>query len=140
MEGHFSSNLRQHSSSNYQAQPFTVPSKSIHELGLSTYKGQVHSKFYCCHYLRSFLPFILTQRQTGARDSSYMERIDQLRREIALRESDLADLRSQLAVAESEQRARQDDGSSGWKWPLAQHEYDRYSRQMIVPKLGLESQ
>ncbi|CAG9980421.1 unnamed protein product [Clonostachys byssicola] len=69
-----------------------------------------------------------------------MERIDHLRREIALRESELADLRSQLAVAESEHRAHQDDGSSGWKWPLAQHEYDRYSRQMIVPKLGLESQ
>lgn len=63
-----------------------------------------------------------------------MEKIDILRREIAKREVELADLRSQLAVAESEAR----EGKEAWKWPLDNHEYERYSRQMIVPSFGLQ--
>lgn len=62
-----------------------------------------------------------------------METIDKLRREIAKREVELADLRSQLAAAESEARTEE-----SWKWPLENHEYERYSRQMIVPNFGLQ--
>ncbi|KAG5658567.1 hypothetical protein KAF25_010748 [Fusarium avenaceum] len=65
-----------------------------------------------------------------------MDKIDNLRREIAKREVELADLRSQLAVAESEAR----EGREAWKWPLDNHEYERYSRQMIVPNFGLQGQ
>ncbi|KIL92905.1 hypothetical protein FAVG1_04086 [Fusarium avenaceum] len=65
-----------------------------------------------------------------------MDKIDNLRREIAKREVELADLRSQLAVAESEAR----EGKEAWKWPLDNHEYERYSRQMIVPNFGLQGQ
>lgn len=70
-------------------------------------------------------------------NASSMDNIDHLRREIALRESELADLKSQLALAESSKRA--EDTSTPWKWPLSQEEYDRYGRQMIVPKFGLYS-
>lgn len=43
----------------------------------------------------------------------------------------------QLAIAES-QKVGQDDAA--WKWPLEAHEYERYSRQMIVPNFGLQGQ
>ncbi|RKL49512.1 Adenylyltransferase and sulfurtransferase uba4 [Fusarium proliferatum] len=65
-----------------------------------------------------------------------MEEVDNLRREIAKREVELADLRSQLAAAESQARKSQES----WKWPLDNHEYERYSRQMIVPNFGLQGQ
>lgn len=65
-----------------------------------------------------------------------MDTIDGLRREIAKRELELADLRSQLALAESDKR--QADENVRWKWPLELHQYERYSRQMIVPNFGLE--
>lgn len=64
-----------------------------------------------------------------------MDKIDYLQREIAKRELELADLRSQLAVAESEAR---EVAGEDWKWPLAENEYERYSRQMIVPNFGLQ--
>ncbi|POR38506.1 Adenylyltransferase and sulfurtransferase uba4 [Tolypocladium paradoxum] len=67
-----------------------------------------------------------------------MDKIDHLRREIAKRESELADLKSQLAVAESEYKAG--DEVKGWPWPLQDHEYQRYGRQMIVPSFGLQAQ
>lgn len=73
-----------------------------------------------------------TVSHTGSRRT--MDKIDNLRREIAKREVELADLRSQLAVAESEAR----EGKEAWKWPLDNHEYERYSRQMIVPNFGLQ--
>ena len=65
-----------------------------------------------------------------------MEEVDKLRREIAKREVELADLRSQLAAAESQAR----ESKEPWKWPLDNHEYERYSRQMIVPNFGLQGQ
>ncbi|XWX02366.1 hypothetical protein V2A60_010403 [Cordyceps javanica] len=73
------------------------------------------------------------------------EEIDRLRREIAERESELADLRSQLAVAESEKRETESSAGAeraraDWKWPLKEDEYERYSRQMIVPNFGLQGQ
>ena len=67
-----------------------------------------------------------------------MDDIDHLRREIAAKESELADLRSQLALAESSKRAEDEDEPSGpWKWPLSREEYERYGRQMVVPSFGL---
>ncbi|KEY68079.1 hypothetical protein S7711_05492 [Stachybotrys chartarum IBT 7711] len=65
-----------------------------------------------------------------------MDNIDHLRREIAKREAELEELKSQLAVAESEER--QDSAPAEWNWPLLPEEYDRYSRQMIVPRFGLQ--
>lgn len=65
-----------------------------------------------------------------------MDKVDKLRKEIAKREVELADLRSQLSAAESEARKTQTEES--WKWPLNNHEYERYSRQMIVPNFGLQ--
>ncbi|KAI6785459.1 Adenylyltransferase and sulfurtransferase-like protein [Emericellopsis cladophorae] len=67
-----------------------------------------------------------------------MDRIDHLRREISLRESELAELRSQLALAESEHRLAKQ--AEPWAWPLSGEEYLRYSRQMIVPNFGIEAQ
>ncbi|OAQ95536.1 molybdenum cofactor biosynthetic protein (CnxF) [Purpureocillium lilacinum] len=77
-----------------------------------------------------------------------MHKIDHLRREIARRETELAELKSRLAVAESEERAqkqqheRDDDGGgeTAWRWPLEEHDYERYGRQMIVPGFGLQAQ
>ncbi len=70
-----------------------------------------------------------------------MDEIDRLRRDIALRETELADLKSQLALAESEKRnvtTGVDENAPAWRWPLAEDEYLRYSRQMIVPNFGLQ--
>ncbi|KAK6698168.1 hypothetical protein SNK05_011016 [Fusarium graminearum] len=67
-----------------------------------------------------------------------METVDKLRSEIEKREVELADLRSQLAAAES--AARETETKESWKWPLDNHEYERYSRQMIVPNFGLQGQ
>lgn len=69
--------------------------------------------------------------------------IDRLRREIAQRESELADLKSRLAVAESTKREADEGATTSaaqedWKWPLKEDEYERYSRQMIVPNFGLQ--
>lgn len=64
-----------------------------------------------------------------------MDEIEHLQKEIAKREAELADLKSQLAAAESQQKASNNDT---WNWPLEKHEYERYSRQMIVPSFGLE--
>lgn len=69
-----------------------------------------------------------------------MDKIEHLRREIAQREAELADLRARLAAEEklscAESEKKLDDGE--WKWPLEEHDYQRYSRQMIVPNFGLQ--
>lgn len=62
-----------------------------------------------------------------------MDKVDLLRKEIAKRESELANLRLELAVVEAEEKDEQT-----WKWPLQLTEYERYSRQMIVPRIGLQ--
>ncbi|KYK59028.1 hypothetical protein DCS_00155 [Drechmeria coniospora] len=70
-----------------------------------------------------------------------MDRIDRLREEIARRESELADLKSQLAIAEAARTTPlepKDDPS--WPWPLRHDEYQRYGRQMVVPGFGLQAQ
>ncbi|KAH8173521.1 thiF family protein [Sarocladium implicatum] len=68
-----------------------------------------------------------------------MERIEQLRQEISNREAELAKLKQELAAAERSQHET-DATNDKWKWPLQQYEYERYSRQMIVPNFGLEGQ
>lgn len=68
-----------------------------------------------------------------------MDKIEHLRREIAQREAELADLRARLAGEEKLRCAESGKGmGEGWKWPLAEHDYERYSRQMIVPNFGLQ--
>ncbi|OTA05594.1 hypothetical protein A9Z42_0062840 [Trichoderma parareesei] len=77
-----------------------------------------------------------------------MDKIENLKREIAQREAELQDLRKQLAEAEAETPSVENgrdtttsqSGGEGWKWPLEEHEYERYSRQMIVPNFGLQGQ
>ncbi|PTB66833.1 hypothetical protein BBK36DRAFT_1198585 [Trichoderma citrinoviride] len=78
-----------------------------------------------------------------------MEKIEHLKREIAQREAELEDLRAQLAEAEKlrvvdndrdDEKNLDGDGEEAWKWPLEEHEYERYSRQMIVPNFGLQGQ
>lgn len=68
-----------------------------------------------------------------------MDKIEHLRKEIAQREAELADLRARLA-AEEELRCTAGETQNGeeWKWPLDEHDYQRYSRQMIVPNFGLQ--
>ncbi|KAF7549610.1 hypothetical protein G7Z17_g6285 [Cylindrodendrum hubeiense] len=94
-------------------------------------------------------------------------RLQALRRQIAEHKARLEELHSQLAVAEAQelqedvtvrtsqgvaaksQRPEQlavaepqepEHDTVAWKWPLEAHEYERYSRQMIVPNFGLQGQ
>ena len=84
-----------------------------------------------------------------------MEKISNLRRAIAQKEAELAELRQQLLIAEKEEeeeekreKTQQDAATDAtatvapepWKWPLREEEYERYSRQMIVPNMGLQGQ
>ncbi|KAK2612748.1 hypothetical protein QQS21_001199 [Conoideocrella luteorostrata] len=64
-----------------------------------------------------------------------MDNIHRLRREILQRESELAELKSQLAAAECQKHHEAQGELKEWKWPLEAHEYQRYGRQMIVPNL-----
>ncbi|GAO13201.1 hypothetical protein UVI_02025510 [Ustilaginoidea virens] len=77
------------------------------------------------------------------------DNIDRLREEIAQREAELAGLKSRLAAAEQSRQQQQQQQQQHhhhhhrqhvepWKWPLEALEYQRYGRQMIVPKFGLE--
>lgn len=70
-----------------------------------------------------------------------MDKIEHLKKEIAQREAELAELRARLAAEETLRCAdseKHDDEE--WKWPLEEHDYQRYSRQMIVPNFGLQGQ
>jgi adenylyltransferase/sulfurtransferase len=70
-----------------------------------------------------------------------MDKIEQLRRESAEKEAELVQLRAQLVDAEklsAENENDKDGGEGEWKWPLAESDYERYSRQMIVPNFGLQ--
>ncbi|KAG6007014.1 hypothetical protein E4U21_006534 [Claviceps maximensis] len=81
-----------------------------------------------------------------------MDNINRLTREITRRESELAELKAQLAASleagvgdgrcagEQTEREEQTRQTEEWKWPLAEHEYQRYGRQMIVPTFGLDAQ
>lgn len=63
-------------------------------------------------------------------------RIEQLEIEISRREDELSKLRSELAA----EQLASESSRENWKWPLQQHEYERYSRQMIVPNFGVEGE
>ena len=68
-----------------------------------------------------------------------MDKIEQLRKDIAEREAELGALRAELALTRTqhvEQETEQE--TAAWKWPLSRDEYSRYSRQMIVPKFGVQ--
>ncbi|KAM0463163.1 hypothetical protein ACHAPV_003290 [Trichoderma viride] len=70
-----------------------------------------------------------------------MDKIEHLRKEIAQREAELAELRARLAAEETLRCAESEkENDEEWKWPLEEHDYQRYSRQMIVPNFGLQGQ
>ncbi|KAG6099468.1 hypothetical protein E4U30_006589 [Claviceps sp. LM220 group G6] len=76
--------------------------------------------------------------------------VEQLTREIAQRETELAHLKARLTACGAEAQREREQGlglaheqqqqEEAWKWPLAEHEYERYGRQMIVPKFGRDAQ
>jgi adenylyltransferase/sulfurtransferase len=71
-----------------------------------------------------------------------MDKIEHLRKEIAQREAELAELRARLAAEEEEKlrcaESEKKHDDEEWKWPLEEQDYQRYSRQMIVPNFGLQ--
>lgn len=73
-----------------------------------------------------------------------MERIEDLKRQIAETETELRRLKNDLAQAESEiQNPNTVNGGgneSPWKWPLPAVDYERYSRQMVIPGVGTKGQ
>ncbi|PKK41908.1 hypothetical protein CI102_13800 [Trichoderma harzianum] len=70
-----------------------------------------------------------------------MDTIEALRREIEEKEAELVQLRARLVEAEKLDVGSDRDGVEGeWKWPLEERDYQRYSRQMIVPNFGLQGQ
>lgn len=76
--------------------------------------------------------------------------VEQLTREIAQRETELARLKARLTACGAEAQREREQGlglvheqqqqEEAWKWPLAEHEYERYGRQMIVPKFGRDGE
>ena len=82
-------------------------------------------------------------------------RVAHLRAQIDILESQLLDLKQQLARAEettsvidtpsspdqySEYTNQCNLAPSAWRWPLNHGEYKRYGRQMILPEIGLQGE
>ncbi|KAK7429976.1 hypothetical protein QQZ08_003598 [Neonectria magnoliae] len=63
-----------------------------------------------------------------------------MRMEVEKRRAELAGFEQMLHALEQQVEQRQADDAPPWKWPLDARDYDRYSRQMIVPGFGLEAQ
>lgn len=74
------------------------------------------------------------------------KRAEELRAQIAECEATLQSLKEQLAAAEAAKTPPYSDStetdrgssSSTWKWPLAEAEYERYGRQLILPSVGIQ--
>ena len=80
--------------------------------------------------------------------------IESIRTRIFSLESELLDLRHQLATAEDlahenalpvpgeslQCNDQEKPATADWKWPLAADEYSRYGRQMILPEIGLQGE
>lgn len=66
-----------------------------------------------------------------------MATIEELRAQIAQKRLELYDLETQLIQQENEANDKTQDDKE-WSWPLLPEEYNRYSRQMIVPNFGLQ--
>ncbi|KAI0120242.1 ThiF family protein [Hypoxylon sp. NC0597] len=85
---------------------------------------------------------------------SITNKAEQLRQKISETETELQDLRRQLAEIElsvenpnadqgsgsTSDHQRSVDTSSEWKWPLKEEEYSRYGRQLILPTVGIKGQ
>ncbi|KPM45396.1 Adenylyltransferase and sulfurtransferase uba4 [Neonectria ditissima] len=68
------------------------------------------------------------------------EKLDNLRIELERRKAELASDEEALDGLEHQvERPPADADPETWKWPLEPEEYDRYSRQMIVPGFGLQA-
>lgn len=69
---------------------------------------------------------------------------ERLRLQISQTEAELEALRAQLAAVEEAQEKPRDgapgEGAPPWPWPLAEPDYERYGRQLILPQLGLGGQ
>lgn len=70
-------------------------------------------------------------------------RAEKLRQRIVRAEAELQNLRSQLDQIEAEEtRQREQVPGNGpdpvRRWPLQEEEYQRYSRQLILPSVGVE--
>lgn len=68
-------------------------------------------------------------------------RIEELRRKVAQAEEDLRQLKDELARAEVEAKSLYKqpalpNSDTSWKWPLSPENYERYSRQLIIPGIG----
>lgn len=80
--------------------------------------------------------------------------IENIRTRILTLESELLDLRHQLAIAEDlahenvppipcellQCNDKEIPATIDWRWPLAAEEYSRYGRQMILPEIGLQGE
>lgn len=66
-----------------------------------------------------------------------MTTADALRAQIAQKRLELQDLESRLEQLEQTSHTIPTEPKD-WKWPLLPEEYNRYSRQMIVPNFGLQ--
>src|SRR5436305_1621414 len=70
--------------------------------------------------------------------------VDKLRQKIKLVEAELIALKRQLKQVEASLNANKSHPCPAenfeWKWPLAEIEYKRYGRQMIISKIGIKGQ
>lgn len=67
---------------------------------------------------------------------------ERLRLQISQIETELEALRAQLAAVEAHEEPgdRAPGEGAPWSWPLAEPDYERYGRQLILPQLGLGGQ
>jgi len=73
-----------------------------------------------------------------------MDTITRLRNEIEVTEKELERLKAELKRAEAQAAKETSCVQNGhpeddvpWKWPLTAGEYERYSRQLIIPQVGV---
>lgn len=73
-----------------------------------------------------------------------MDTIARLRNEIEATEKELERLKAELKGAEAQAAKETSYAQNGhhaddipWKWPLTAGEYERYSRQLIIPHVGV---
>ena len=98
---------------------------------------------------RSAPKFIITTQSLRTMNSATAS-AESLKKQIAVTEEELKNLREQLASIEAQDEVKR--GLAGLdlgnvtetqnkdekKWPLSEEEYRRYGRQMIVPSVGIQ--
>ncbi len=67
------------------------------------------------------------------------KRAEEIRGQIAAAEELLRALKAQLeAVEAAGRKSQQQQQQRPWKWPLQAQEYERYSRQLVLPSVGIQ--